>query len=243
MADCDTMDTETFLQHIENDSRALIEAVAAAPGAHVKACPGWTNRDLAKHMGMVCAFMTAQLRAANPQTRAPSEAPAAPDEGDITGWLQERCQEVLATLRATAPEAPAWTWVPNKTAAFFFRRLAHEIAVHRWDAQQAAGTLTPIDSDLAADGVHEVIEVIMRYRPRGPYPSGSLHLHRTDGAGEWLLVARDGTLTVTHEHAKGDAAARGPAQALLLYLWGRGREGLECHGDAALIDAWGAVTP
>ncbi len=58
-----------------------------------------------------------------------------------------------------------------------------------------------------------------------------------------MLTAQDGVLTVTHEHAKGDAAARGPAQDLLLYLWGRGRENLACHGDAALIDAWGAVTP
>ena len=238
------MQNETFLQHIVANSQAFIAAVTAVPGAAVRACPGWTNRDLAKHMGGVCAFMTAQLRAANPQSRAPSEAPAAPDEGDISGWLQERCTEVLATLRATAPEAPAWTWVPtNQTAGFFYRRLAHEIAVHRWDAQHAAGMLTPIDSDLAADGVHEVIDVFLRYRARGPYPPGSLHLHRTDGAGEWLLVGQDRTLTVTHEHAKGDAAARGPAQALLLYLWGRGREDLTCHGDDALIAAWGAMTP
>jgi uncharacterized protein (TIGR03083 family) len=237
------MNPETFLQHISENTRALIEAVTAAPEATVAACPGWTNRDLAKHMGNVCAFMTAQLRAANPQARAAAEAPAAPEKGDITGWLQKRCAEVMATLRATAPDAPAWTWVPNKTAAFFFRRLAHEIAVHRWDAQHAAGTLTPMDPDLAADGVHEVIEVFLQHRARGPYPSGSLHLHRTDGAGEWMLRAADGTLTVTHEHAKGDAAARGSAPALLLYLWGRGRQGLECHGDAALLDAWGAMTP
>ena len=40
-----------------------------------------------------------------------------------------------------------------------------------------------------------------------------------------------------------DAAARGSAQDILLYLWGRGRDDLESHGDDALIDAWGSVTP
>ena len=89
--------------------------------------------------------------------------------------------------------------------------MAHETAVHRWDAQCAAGTLAPIEAELAIDGVGEVLEVFMQHRPRdpgSPYPAGSLHLHRTDGEGEWMLVATDGTLTVTHEHAKGDAAAK-----------------------------------
>lgn len=246
MQDCLVMNNETFLNHINLDGQALIEAVAAAPDASVTACPGWTNRDLARHMGGVYAFVTAQLRAGNPQTRVPSDAPAAPDEGDLTVWLRDRHRDVLAALHATAPDAPTWTWIPEKTASFFYRRMAHETAVHRWDAQCAAGTPTPIDPELAADGVSEVIDVMMRYQARGPvsaYPTGSLHLHRTDGEGEWMLVAEGGTLTVTHEHAKGDAAARGSAQDLLLYLWGRGREGLECHGDDALLDAWGSITP
>lgn len=239
------MNTETFITHIDTDGRALMEAVAAAPKAQVKACPGWTNRDLGKHLGGVYAFAMAQLQAANPETRSPSNAPDAPATGDIIPWLRERHQEVLAALRAASPEAPAWTWIPEKTAAFFYRRMAQETVVHRWDAQQAAGMLTRIDPELATDGINEVITVFMQNSPRGPiaYPAGSLHLHRTDGEGEWMLTAQDGVLTVTHEHAKGDAAARGPAQDILLYLWGRGRDGLECHGDDALIDAWGSLTP
>ena len=233
------------ITHIDADGRALIEAVAAAPEAQVHACPGWTNRDLAKHMGGVYAFVIAQLHAGNPESRAPSNAPDAPETGDITPWLRDRHQDVLAALRASTPDAPVWTWIPEKTAAFFYRRMAQETAVHRWDAQQAAGTLTPLDPELATDGINEVMTVFMQNAPRGPidYPAGSLHLHRTDGEGEWMLTAQDGVLTVTHEHAKGDAAARGPAQDILLYLWGRGRQGLECHGDDALIDAWSSVTP
>jgi uncharacterized protein (TIGR03083 family) len=237
------MNTETCLQHIDTDGRALIEAVAAAPEAEVAACPGWTNRDLAKHLGNVYSFVNAQLQARNPETRAPSEPNPAPNDGDIAPWFRERHQAVLAALRSTAPETPVWTFGPDKTAAFFFRRMAHETVVHRWDAQQAAGTLTPIDPALAADGVNEVMEVFMLHRRVNEPPESSLHVHRTDGEGEWMLVAKDGTLTITHEHAKGDAAARGSAQDILLYLWGRGRAGLECYGDDDLIDAWGSVTP
>jgi uncharacterized protein (TIGR03083 family) len=240
------MNTQTYLQHIEADGEALIAAVAAAQSARVVACPGWTNRDLAKHVGNVYSFVIGQLRAANPAERAPSEVSPAPAEGDMTAWLRGRHADVLAALRAAAPDAPAWSWTPNKTAAFFHRRMAHETAVHRLDAQRAAGTPTPIDAELACDGISEMMEVFMQHRPRGPlpvYPAGSLHLHRTDGEGEWLLKAQDGKLSVTQEHAKGDAAARGSAQDLLLYLWGRGREGLECHGDDRLLDAWGSIAP
>jgi uncharacterized protein (TIGR03083 family) len=107
------MNTETCLQHIDTDGRALIAAVAAAPEAEVAACPGWTNRDLAKHLGNVYSFVIAQLRAADPATRAPSEPNPAPNEGDITAWFRERHQGVLATLRATAPAAPVWTFGPD----------------------------------------------------------------------------------------------------------------------------------
>lgn len=240
------MNTETYLQHIDTDGRALIEAVVANPEAQVAACPDWTNRDLAKHMGDVYGFVMAQLQARNPEARTAPDATPAPDTGDISAWFRTRHQDVLAALRATPPESPAWTWIPDKTAGFFFRRMAHETAVHRWDAQQAAGTLTPIDPELAKDGVDEVMEVFMQHRPRRPWsehPASSLHLHRTDGDGEWMLVAKDGQLTITNEHAKGDVAARGSAEALLLYLWGRGREGLECYGEDALVDAWGSVLP
>ncbi|PON17918.1 hypothetical protein C2W62_10630 [Candidatus Entotheonella serta] len=237
------MNTETYLQHIDHDGRALLEAVVSAPDAAVAACPGWTNRDLAKHMGDVYGFVIAQLRAGNPEARTPSDAMPAPDTGDISAWFRERQQDVIATLRATAPDTPVWTFGPDKTAAFFFRRMAHETVVHRWDAQQAAGALTPIDPELAYDGVNEVMELFMRHRRVSDPPESSLHLHRTDGEGEWMLVAKDGTLTITNEHAKGDAAVRGSAQDLLLYLWDRGRANLDCFGDDATIDAWGAVTP
>jgi len=75
------------------------------------------------------------------------------------------------------------------------------------------------------------------------YPTGSLHLHRTDGDGEWLISTVDGQLQVTREHSKGDAAVRGSAEGLLLYLWDRRRDGLECFGDEKVINHWAAITP
>jgi hypothetical protein len=39
--------------------------------------------------------------------------------------------------------------------------MAHETAVHRFDAELAAGTPTPIEADLAADGVDEILGVML----------------------------------------------------------------------------------
>ena len=61
----------------------------------------------------------------------------------------------MGALAAADPTAPVWTWVPDQRAAFWFRRQAQEVAVHRWDAEGAAGTPNVIESTLAADGVDE----------------------------------------------------------------------------------------
>ncbi len=49
----------------------------------------------------------------------------------------------------------------------------------------------------------------------------TIHLHCTDGEGEWLITRAGDDVVVTREHAKGDVAARGTASDLLLFLWGR----------------------
>ena len=75
------------------------------------------------------------------------------------------------------------------------------------------------------------------------YPDGSIHLHRTDGKGEWLIKPFGNEIVITREHAKGDVAVRGSALALLLFLWGRNPRGLEIFGDPNLAQAWGSLAP
>ena len=126
------------------------------------------------------------------------------------------------------------------------RRMAHENGIHRWDAENAVGEPEPLDAELARDGVDEILDVAWRYHRTGPvtvFPSSTLHLHRTDGDGEWLLSSADDQLVVEHQHAKGDAAVRGTASDLNLLVWGRRQPALEVFGDQAVLDAWLALTP
>jgi hypothetical protein len=79
----------------------------------------------------------------------------------------------------------------------------------------------------------------LRWVAPGAAPlGGSVHLHCTDVDGEWLLTAdADGTDVVTREHAKGDAAMRGPAHDLLLVLWRRqSLDTIDVIGDRAVAE-------
>ncbi|MEE9415803.1 MAG: maleylpyruvate isomerase family mycothiol-dependent enzyme [Acidimicrobiales bacterium] len=240
------MDRSAYLSAIELDGNRMAEAAEGNLGTPVRHCPDWDMAGLLTHMAAVYRFIAAVL-AAGPADGPPKvEAEVSPDGDAIVGYFQDKHSAVLDLLRALEQSDPVWTWSPRTDAGFFHRRMAHETAIHRWDAEDAIGVPGALDSDLASDGVDEVIGVGMQFSMRGPlssWPAGSLHLHRTDGDGEWMLVSDGTSLHVTKEHGKGDAAVRGPAEGLFLYLWGRGRDGLEAFGDEALIDAWANVVP
>ena len=74
----------------------------------------------------------------------------------------------------------------------------------------------------------------------GEKPAGdgeTIHVHCTDADGEWLIVLADGEMRVTREHAKGDAAMRGPAHDLLLVLWRRQPlDTVDVIGDRAVAE-------
>ena len=235
------MERAGYLTAIEREGRALLAAVDRAPDARVEHCPDWDNTGLADHMRSVWGFMATQVAAASP------DRPTRPDPDD-TSTTVEALDALLELLADADPEAPAWNWCPaeGRDVGWIGRRVAHETAIHRWDAENAVGDADPIDADLAADGIAEALDVAWRYQMRGPttgYPERSLHLHRTDGDGEWLLTAVDDVLNVVHEHSRGDAAVRGTASDLALFMWNRRLPSLESFGDGAVVDAWVAMAP
>ena len=240
------LSTQTYLDAFDADGARLLEVAAGALDADVPPCPGWDVSQLLVHVGQVYNFIGAALD--NTGADGPPTPPAleVPEGEALIGWLADLHAGLASKLRAAAPDAPVWNWAGTGTADFFHRRMAHETMVHRWDAEQAAGASSTIDSDLATDGVDEVLFVGMQHSTNPnktfEYPTGSLHLHRTDGEGEWLAKNEGGALVVTREHAKGDAAVRGSGSDLLLWIWGRGGE-VEIFGDEAVAAAWAAATP
>ena len=246
------MEKTQYLGALEIEADAFIAAVGRDMELQVSHCGEWAIRDLAVHLGSVWQFATANTLAGG-EKDGPAN-PWANDEtspdSELVNWLNDSKDRMLEVLHDADPEATAWTFASNnQTAGFWQRRMVAETIVHRWDAEHCIyqGAAKPIDRELAAEGIDEYTEVGLRFsssRPDRTYPASSLHLHCTDTDGEWLIVGDGGTrYSVTREHAKGDAAVKGTASALLLWIWGRDGGPVEIFGDEAVATTWRELAP
>lgn len=241
---------ETLVDPVGSFSRVADELIAsfdADLSTPVPDCPGWTTRDLLVHTGRVYAAVAAVVVARATEPVRPSPDVMLPEDATASQaleWFAERRRVVEDALRGLDPSTPIWTWSDDRTGAFYRRRMVHETAVHLADVGRAVGRPVVIDRDVCVDGIDEYFDVMVpRSIASKSIPSGSLHLHCTDGPGEWLAVPDDSTVVVTREHAKGSVAWRGPAQSLLLAVWGRVEADLDVVGDKSISAEWLALAP
>jgi uncharacterized protein (TIGR03083 family) len=241
------MDKADYLDALEAESDAFLAAAAAVPlDRSVAHCGDWTMADLVVHQVGVWGFATANVLGGGeknpPATKKPEE------DGKLFEWAASVRATMIEALQGADPDAPAWSFAPTfQTAGFWQRRMVAETAIHRWDAQTTAGTAMPIAAEFAADGIDEYTQVGLRSssgRPDRTYPSQSIHLHCTDTEGEWTIAGDgDSNFTVAREHAKGDAAVKGEASALLLWIWGRDGGPVEIFGDESVATTWRELAP
>jgi uncharacterized protein (TIGR03083 family) len=213
-------------------------------------------RQLITHVGRAhrwaTAIVTTRSAAPIPFREVPDgKLPADPREH--AGWLRAGAAGVVDAVRA-AGDDQVWTHPGPGPAWYWGRRMAHETAVHRADAQIALGQRPQIDPVTAADGIDEWLGFLAAPDPGEDQPALAglhgkvLHVHVTDeevAAGEWMIRPAAGGVTVEPGHGKGDVAVRGPASDLLLVLMRRvppDDPPVEVLGDAAVLDDLLAAT-
>jgi len=212
-----------YLAVLQREGDAFADSIAQAMDVSIASCEPWVGADLLWHMIEVhysWKFIV-ESHLMNPDDYVPRTKPA---DKDLLTEYRAGLNELINVLSSLDPARSCWTWVGIQDVAWVIRRMAHETAVHAWDAHCAGGTTADIDAALASDGIDEFVHVMLMSNMReeeGPL-SGSVHIHCTDVDGEWLIVpASTSDVVVTREHAKGDCAIRGSASALLLGLWRR----------------------
>jgi uncharacterized protein (TIGR03083 family) len=242
------MEYEEFVAAIRAGSDRLGDAAeAAGTAASVPSCPDWTVGDLLAHVGGVQRFWTAFVR--DPSIDPPYFAAmtATPPDDDPFEWVRSSGHELADALTAVPSGTPVWTFAGPGTVEFWARRQAHEVTVHRCDAELANGELGDVDAALAADGVNEFFELFALV-PAAQAIRGegeTIHFHCTDRDVEWTVELTPDGVAFRREHAKGDAAVRGPSSAILLLVWNRiGADNpeLEVFGDRDLVDRWRRLT-
>lgn len=220
---------------------------ADALGNRVAACPDWNLGELVGHLGSVHHWATqAVVTAAQPPAR---EQPAdTTHAAALTDWYRAAAAGLVAALDERSPDDLTWSpFTVPPTVAFWWRRQAHEIFVHRIDAELAAdGVVSTIDPLRASDAIDEWFEAVIPRvlaRTGAAVPDRSLHVHCTDVDGEWFVApTADGGYRFERVHTKGDAALRGTAAELLLILTGRAPADPDLViGDVAALDAWRAL--
>ena len=265
------LDTATYRQAFDREAGALATAAALGLDAPIPSCPGWTVAILLGHLTAgVYGSRIVALKALPASYQIDryedlglpiafkdwlwdlreERTPSGPPPSGLLDLFSVVAAELGSLLYSVDPGTPIRTWwPPQQTAGFLQRRMALETAIHRWDAQLAHGQPESIEPGLAADGIDETFDVQILAR-RGwsdaarPGTGETYHFHRTDGPGEWLIrFAPDGPV-VTREHSKGDAAIRGSASDLFLFLWHRiPADRLETFGDPALLDRYFELAP
>jgi uncharacterized protein (TIGR03083 family) len=249
---------ERWYAEIEASTEIMAEIVHGADlTGPVPTCPEWTLRQLATHVGRAhrWAAEIASTRSAEfiPFRQVPDGR--IPDDPALHApWLRAGAELVIRAVREAGSD-PVWTFAELRPASFWARRMAHETAVHRADAEIAVGRQPEFEPDLAVDAIDEWLGfmsgVVAADERADALPDGAvLHVHATDegldGDGEWLVRREGPEVTVQPGHGKGDVALRGPASRLLLVLLRRvppDDPQVEVLGDPALLTGWLAGTP
>ena len=241
-----SFDTDAYIAATAREG-AAVSAVAEAADldAPVPSCPRWSLQKLVGHLGWVYNWVSEHIERRSATMLNRDDVPRAPQGEAVVEWYARSHARVLDALREIGPAEEVWGWAGINTGAFWHKRLAHESLIHRWDAENAAGEPGRLDNDLAADGVDELLEVVLPFQVglgNDPLPQGSLHVHRTDGDGEWLCRISEGRLVAERIHARGDVAVRGTGEQLDLLLWRRiGPDDVEVFGDVDVLAAWTAL--
>lgn len=265
----------TAADRIATEAARLDAVLAEAdPTAPVPACPDWTALDLLWHGAEVHEFWSTVLatRALTDEDAENVEGGAAPrPEGpDARERILERrraaTKALLDQLAVRDDAEEAWTWFPADRSVGFTRRMqVHEATVHRVDAEMTAGfpALSPIDRDVAVDGLDHVLAVMWAAGHDWIPEWGkieTLAMLRVepddDGAGKDVEIARwsgtrprDGqtfeALVARPWPAGADptglprATATGPVTALYLWAWGRGDALARLDGGPAAVEVSG----
>ncbi|MFE6162741.1 maleylpyruvate isomerase family mycothiol-dependent enzyme [Streptomyces sp. NPDC056486] len=239
------MEIAEHIEVLDAEGQLLARAAeVAGTGAKVVTCPDWTVRDLLRHTGAVHVWAAAFVAEAHTSPRPVGDAPDL-DGAALIDWYRQAHGDLVATLRAAAPDVQCWAFLPAPSPlAFWARRQANETAIHRVDAESArGGAPSPVGTEFAADGIDELLRGFharSRSRVRTQEPR-VLRVRATDADAVWTVrLSQEPPATRRGDEGdegRADCDLSGPAEHLYLALWNRGPFP-QVTGDTTLSALW-----
>jgi uncharacterized protein (TIGR03083 family) len=249
------LSTDSYLAAITRDAALLVDAARLGLEPDVPNCPGWTVADLVEHTGIVHRHKT-QIIEEGWLEGAPDPV-RPPPRRRLLPWFESGVELLTSALASKTPDQAISTWdAANATVGFWYRRMAHETFIHRIDAEQAHGVTPELDTDLALDGIAEVLTSFIGGAPSWAIvePSDSyVQLLPSDGADRWnVRLARFGgvsprtgieysdepmtMLEPMRELDDSSARVSGSAANIDMWLWGRApKDVLAIEGNISAV--------
>jgi uncharacterized protein (TIGR03083 family) len=248
------VDVDRLVSGLREETAAFADAVAGLdPHATVPTCPEWRVRDLVGHIGQAHRWSAELVRS---RTGAPPPDPLESEPGrpqDWAAWLRDGAAELVSAITVVGPETAVWTFLGERPARFWLRRMLADTAVHHADAAFAADRAFTISPDLAADTISEGLGLISAAEAAGLKPELAelrgdgqrIQLRPADVDAGWSITRTPDGVTWERRTADADVVVAAPVRELLLMFSRRiapHDTRLAITGDRALVDHWWAHT-
>ena len=233
---------------------AKLFAEAAEQGgldADVPTCPGWDMRELVRHLIEIHLWAAAHV--AQPHDKPwvddlselavfwPELAVFWPEDEDLVGSYLDTNANLINALESAPLDVDSFTFLPAPSPlAMWARRQAHETAVHRFDAENAAGIRSRFDPVFASDGIDELLMAFAPRRDEFPVESTrTMVVHAQDTGDRWCVTIGPDGITTIRGDGPADLTLIGDASDLYLALWNRGDDSnITIAGDSELLELW-----
>ncbi|MGH1505990.1 MAG: maleylpyruvate isomerase family mycothiol-dependent enzyme [Acidimicrobiales bacterium] len=222
--------------------------------ARIAPCPGWDMGDLVRHLGMIHLWAAANVAFPEPDWLDVDELPDLvrywpdlandghyPADARLVAWYRDTLANLIEVLKSAPADVAAFTFLPAPTPlTMWARRQASEIAIHRFDAQQARGTKAHFAPHFATDMLDELLcGFAPRARSLDIDRPHVIHVHAEDAGEHWYVTMGSEYTKTSREGDAADLMLTGAAADLYVRLWNRTPDSsINMSGDADLMNLW-----
>lgn len=243
------MEIAGHVEAVGREARLLADATKLGGlDADVPSCPDWDMRALLSHLSMIHLWAAGHVAELHPGSWGnlsdlaevwPELAVFWPDDDNLVDWYLETNANLVRTLESAPLDVERWTFnLAPSPLAMWARRQAHETAIHRYDAENAAGISTQFDPTLASDGIDELL-VCMAPRYEGFPKTRTMAVHATDTDDRWHLTITPDELITVRSNEPAEMTLSGNASDLYLAVWNRGDDSnVTVTGDHDILEQW-----
>jgi len=252
------MDVSDYIGFVASEGDLFASAAEQGElSVRIAPCPDWDMRDLVRHLGMIHLWAAANVAFPEPDGLDVEELPDLvrywpdltgdsgeyPDDAELVAWYRDTLGNLIEVLKSAPADVAAFTFLPSPTPlTMWARRQASEIAIHRFDAEQARGITSHFDPQFANDMLDELLSgFATRPSPRriDVERPQVIHVHAQDIDEHWYVSMGPEHTESSREGDEADLTLTATAADLYVLLWNRTPDSrVAMRGNTDLMDLW-----